>query len=145
MKVTVDNKLYSVSTKFQKDHPNIVKDDKNIFSRVVLAAQEIEREFLIQDGEYKLPERLGELRIVKTKVKAKYRTLLVNHIESKRLKKNVIHFNDHSDGYVYKVKWFRTSKNISEFVIWKFKTGRHLARAIAYTIKNKLNDYSIDI
>lgn len=145
MKITVDNTIQSLERKFKKEYPEIAKNYPDAFKEILTLSQNIEIEWVLKDGEYKLPERLGRIAIAKNKKLTVYKPKIVNYYQTRKLKKKVLEFNDHTDGYIYRIKWIRYSKVFKDFNMWKLKPGRKLSRSLAVVLKNKINDYRIEI
>lgn len=60
--------------------------------------------------------------------------------------KVVYHLNDHSDGYIYKIKMTLGSVKIKNNFFVKFKSARHLSREVATIVKdpyNKIDFYEL--
>ncbi len=141
-KVAVDNKIKDVYNKFKKNYKSAAKKlTYEQYLSILDKSNEIERRVLLKDGEYKLPYQLGVLEIVKSKCKVKNIYKSVNFQETKKQNRTILNFNDHSDGYIYKIYWNRRTCKLQDKQIWVFKTGRIIARQLAQVIKNKLNDY----
>jgi hypothetical protein len=110
--------------------------------------------------EYRLPYRLGYLRIKKHKTRLildadgklktshlkpnwkKTKELWKNNKEAEKNKKIIYHTNKHSQGFYYKWYWDKTVCNIKNSSVYSLIVSRTNTRKIAQAIKNNKNlDY----
>lgn len=130
---------------FKKKHPGLVFEN-NVFKEIIDAAGEIVGDFLLQDGEIKLPSRLGIINIRKFHPKGKGAGFVapIDKKKSKEQKKAVYQFNDHTGGFIYRFFWNKkVCKGIADKNMWVFKPIRSLKRKLAQVLKTKINDFPI--
>lgn len=144
MKLKTDNTLTELYKNFRKEQPRLAAQvSKEQFKQILERHDQIQRDFILEDGSIKLPEKLGVLEIGKICSDKKNGVkVAVDYYQTRRLKKKILNFNTHSDGYMYKVRWNKSSTYLHDKGMWIFKTGRYLGRQLAQVIKNKQNDYS---
>lgn len=143
MRIKADNNPKELYKRYKKLYPQQAKKIKLLdFCKILEQSEEIEREFVLEDGLFKLPYRMGVIEIIKFKPPAKYRGQSTLHYqETRRLKTPVMNFNDHSDGYIYRVRLNKATSNLHDKDMWYFKTNRKLARTLTTIIREKINDY----
>lgn len=89
-----------------------------------------------------LPFRLGRVSVAKYKPHYKsVKNMTINWTKSKELDKHVVNFNEHSNGYLYRFWWDRTSCQVEFKTMYRFIPVRSMKRTVAKLIKNKENDY----
>lgn len=131
---------------FKKKNPDIVLTNKNVFIDIINTAGTVVGDFLLAEGEIKLPSRLGIINIRKFTPKGKGAGFVapMNKLESKLQKKAVYQFNDHTGGFIYRFFWNKkVCKGIADKNMWVFKPIRSLKRKLAQVLKQKQNDYPI--
>jgi hypothetical protein len=100
-------------------------------------------EILLKAKEFKMPHRLGSLRILKKEMNysAGKNKLKINWQETNKHKKVVYHLNDHTDGFNY--RWFWSKKNaiVKNKTIYSFQATRTNKRRLASLLKGKKVDY----
>ena len=105
------------------------------------------RDYILEGGEFKIPYRLGFLKIIKVKgdlkkLKVDWKStneLWDRDTECKKNKQLVFHLNEHSEGAYYRVHWKKgVVKNISTVT---FLPIRSLKSLIANKVKNENKDY----
>ncbi|QOR58368.1 topoisomerase [uncultured phage cr118_1] len=126
---TKDNSLYKVDYKLYR---TIVSE---LFKDI--------RNKLIEEGEeIKLPSRLGEISIVKTK--PKYwdgKHCSIDFQSTKKLGKLVLYLNEHSDGFKYRLHWYKKKALVPFKSKYQIVLTRENKRRLAQIIKNKERDY----
>jgi len=124
-----ENELYKVS----------FKTFKNIITKYYLAILD---DILYKGVEYKLPYRLGQIRIIKRKININNLTRFgIDWVESVKHGKQIYHLNNHSRGFVYRFKWIKQNALIPNLYFYKFVPSRMIKRKLAQVIKNKQCDY----
>ncbi len=97
---------------------------------------------LYEAGTFKMPYRLGSLRIIKLKSSmGRKKRLSVDFNLTKKYGKTIYHFNEHSDGYKYMFKWDKRKAVVKHKSFYRFIPSRGNKRRLAHIIKNKLADY----
>lgn len=129
--------LADITKEYCKTHkvaPNLHRDICKEFNKRVIA--------LLLEGEALPMKNMGMLCIAKKKctvdnngefTNAKLR---VNFAESTK-DKIVYHRNEHSDGYYFKYKWYRSSKVSSTIFKFSFKSTKPNRSRLAKAIKSK--------
>ena len=95
---------------------------------------------LTKNSIYKLPHRMGSLRVIKRIVKADH-GIAVDWVNSVKYKKKIVHLNEHSNGYKYLFKWY---KNVAIFVNqghYRLVLTRANKRRLASLIKSGVDYY----
>lgn len=103
------------------------------------------RDYLLETGaKDKLPHGLGAFAISKKQSK---RTVIipetgeekiglpVDWAKTKKAGKYIYHFNFHTDGFRFKLKWFMYSARFFKADIWNFKPSRITSRMITHYLK----------
>jgi hypothetical protein len=99
-------------------------------------------DILYKGREYKLPYRLGRIKIVKRKVDVNNLNRFgIDWVESVKNKKQIYHLNNHSRGFVYRYKWEKTNSLVPNLYFYKFVPTRTIKRKLAYIIKHNECDY----
>lgn len=139
---------------FCKENPYITISKKQ-FHNIISEFNKLVAKSLIEDLSIKLPNRLGDIEIVKTKRKAYISKdgKLKNNIpidwkatnllweKDPKMKKNkvLIRFsNVNTDGYVFRIYYNKRNAIYKNKTIYFFKPVRSLARSIT----ERINDYS---
>ena len=92
--------------------------------------------------EFKMPYRLGTLRIKKKKMNySKKNKLKINWLETNKHKKVIYHLNDHTDGFNYRWFWSKINAVIKNKSVYSFQATRTNKRRLAGLLKNKKVDY----
>lgn len=110
---------------------------------------------LLQNFEFKMPCRLGTIKVIKYKHSLKFKSdgtvdkkswgvnwketlLLWERDEESRInKKLVYHLNDHTNGFVCKFKWNKRGCNIPNHFYYKFIASREHKRNLNKYLKDK--------
>jgi len=104
--------------------------------------KEIVKYMLYEAGTFKLPLRLGTMRIVKLKSSyGRNKRKPVDFNLTKKYGKTIYHFNEHSDGFKYMFKWDKKNCLVKHKTFYRFIPTRTNKRELAYIIKNRLADF----
>lgn len=98
-------------------------------------------EYILNGGEFKLPSRLGFLRILKIKNRLDNDSLITNWRLTKQAGKIVKFLNGHTNGYFFRFYWNKRISNAIKQTYYRFYPTRKLKRTLAYNIKEKKMDY----
>lgn len=116
---------------------------------------EVANLILAEAFEFRMPYRLGYLRIKKTTVKLildrdgklKKNYLRVDWASTKKMwednpkareeKKLIYHLNKHTDGYYFRWYWDKSATNVSNISVYKIIPARKHLRAIAQLVNTK--------
>tara|TARA_R110000744_G_scaffold345108_2_gene450525 strand:+ start:4512 stop:4958 length:447 start_codon:yes stop_codon:yes gene_type:complete len=102
----------------------------------------IVEDILMKAKEFKMPYRLGTLRIKKKKMNySKKNKLKINWLETNKYKKVIYHLNDHTDGFNYRWFWSKVNAVIKNKSVYSFQATRTNKRRLAGLLKNKKVDY----
>ena len=100
-------------------------------------------QILLNAKEFKMPNRLGSLRILKKEMNYSVgkNKLKIDWKETNKNKKVIYHLNDHTDGFNY--RWFWSKKNaiIKNKTVYSFQATRTNKRKLAGLLKTKQVDY----
>lgn len=136
----LDDAYKYYTNKYPKTNPNFVSNKvyKGICKRFneLITAKIIEENYI-----FKMPSRLGTLRIKKYKMKYNQNKMTLNFQEYKKTGIKTYYMNDHSNNYYYKWKWERTGLAILNKGKYRYKATRFNNRKLAVVIKSKLMDY----
>lgn len=131
---------------YKKQYPNSELTRKE-YSKILEKFFEVAKDYILDGKEFKIPHRMGYLRVIKVKgdlKKLKVDWKATNELwkrdeECRENKKLVYHLNEHSGGDYYRVFWKRGKvKNISAVT---FLPIRSLKSAIAAKVKKENKDY----
>ena len=98
---------------------------------------------LLKAKEFKMPFRLGTLRILKKEMNYSVtkNKLKIDWQETNKQKKVIYHLNDHTDGFNYRWFWSKRKAIIKNKTIYSFQATRTNKRRLASLLKNKQVDY----
>lgn len=99
-------------------------------------------EILLNSRTFKLPFRMGTLRVCKTKVRLK--KLDGNCVDwpiTVELGKTIYHLNEHSGGYRYYFYWYKERSLIPNLFFYRLIMSRTNKRRLAKLIKTNKYDY----
>ena len=97
---------------------------------------------IIEDTlEFKLPERLGSIRV--RKIKGKTGGKRIDWALTKKYNKKIYHLNMHTDGYYYKWHWKKQNALFTNKSVYSFKPLRRHKREMAQLLKENKVDYFI--
>lgn len=98
------------------------------------------RDKVIEEGkDFVLPGRCGVVSI--RKFKAKPQRLQTDYKASKKLGKQILLLNEHTNGYRYKFHWNKLSLLVKNCTKYQITWMRDNKRRLAYILKNGLKDY----
>ncbi|QDP46421.1 MAG: hypothetical protein GOVbin1709_83 [Prokaryotic dsDNA virus sp.] len=97
---------------------------------------------IIEDTlEFKLPERLGSIRI--RKIKGKVGGKRIDWALTKKYNKKIYHLNMHTDGYYYKWMWHKQDACFKNKSVYSFVAPRKAKRKMAGLLKeNKIEFFN---
>ena len=123
------NSLYYVE---QEEYCNIIYS----FYKSIMDA-------IIRDNAcFKMPYGLGDLRILKNKIKLdRLNILSVDWVPTVEVGKYIYHLNEHSGGYKYFFHWNKRNKKIKNMYFYKLVMTRANKRLLAKLIKTGKYDY----
>ena len=100
-------------------------------------------EILLKAKEFKMPYRLGSLRILKKEMNysAGKNKLKINWFETNKNKTVIYHLNDHTDGFNYRWFWSKKKAIVKNKTIYSFQATRTNKRRLAGLLKTKQVDY----
>lgn len=114
--------------------------DYETYSQIVKLTLKKFKDYLIYDaGIMNLPYRLG--RIAVSKRKRSLKRLPIDWALTKELGTRVVTFNDHSQGYRYKVYWNKKAAVVKNKAYYSFYFVRDANRELAKAIKENITDY----
>ena len=98
---------------------------------------------LEDSGTFKVPHRLGEIRVQKKKMNFNSKNrLMVNWKKSNELGIRVYHLNDHRDNFRYKWYWRKSKAIVKNKTAYSFTATRENMRGLAkILLTNKNIDY----
>jgi len=103
---------------------------------------EIVHYMLYEAGTFKMPYRLGNLRVIKLQSSySRKKRLSVDFNLTRKYGKTIYHFNEHSDGFKYMFKWDKQKAVVKHKSFYRFIPTRSNKRHLAYIIKNRLADF----
>jgi len=88
--------------------------------------------------------RAGEIKIMKYKHEpkidknGKLKYTIIDWKKTKELGKQVLNFNEHSDGYLFKFKWIKKLP-FKNKALYRFKVSRDIGRALPKALKKNKN------
>lgn len=142
MRVKVDYRSASRETfkRFQDKHPD-VEIDYNEWCSIVYGFNYAFRDYILETGKIgKFPYGFGKFTVMKYKpLKTKLNRegkevvdLPVDWKRSKELGKKVYHFNFHTEGFKFIIKWFIVTASFPNARIWCFKPSRITSRLLKH-------------
>jgi hypothetical protein len=99
---------------------------------------------LLKATEFKMPYRLGTLRIKKKKMnysEKQRNKLKINWKATNKNKKVIYHLNDHTNGFNYRWYWLKREAIIKNKSIYSFQATRTNKRRLAALLNNNEVDY----
>lgn len=136
---------------FKEKHPDIDISPETYY-KILNTGGQVMADAIIDDGEIKFANRIGVLTIRKFRPKGKGSSFMsaelmpaiYNSGESRKQKKMIFQFNDHTGGFVYRFLWSKlTCKMIIDKHMWKFIPIRSIKRRLAAGLKAGVLDYPI--
>ena len=139
---------YRVYKKISKKPIDTIKYLKvvNLFMKFLIST-------LLETGEIVLPERLGRLEIGGKKIKVrveegkikglapdwiKTKELWNSNLEAREKKEIIYHFNEHTNGVRYSVKWSKNRVLVENKTLYDFILTRTNKRNLSKLIKNNI-------
>jgi len=114
--------------------------DKSIYISVVKDFfKELSKEVIVNRLRWKMPFKIGTIRIQKKKNKSSVNARRINWEATKRLDKKMYHLNLHSNNNYFKFLWDKLSNTPGKGV-YKFYPTRNNKRSLAKTIKERAKD-----
>tara|TARA_R100000541_G_scaffold56072_2_gene65294 strand:- start:172 stop:642 length:471 start_codon:yes stop_codon:yes gene_type:complete len=98
-------------------------------------------DILLNTGEFKVPHRLGEIRIQKRKMKFDPTKMKIDWKATREAGHKVYHLNDHRDNYRYRWYWRKKNVIVQNKTLYSFIASRANKRELARLLKT---DKSID-
>lgn len=95
---------------------------------------------LVKNTLYKMPHRMGSIRVIKRKVKPDH-GIAVDWVNSVKYKKKIVHLNEHSNGYKYLFKWFKNVAIFTNQGHYRLVFTRANKRRMASLIKSGVDYY----
>ncbi len=131
-------------SKFSKSNNHLILDKKTYMS-LNKEALKLFKDKILSGDIVNLPNRLGNLSVVKSKQHLenliRKNKCALDWINSKKYKKKIVNFNDHTDGYIYRFVWRKSNANAKNVYEYKFIPCRALKRELARYIKVLKKDY----
>jgi len=97
-------------------------------------------EVMYRNATFKLPFRMGYLKIIKRKINFK-NNLAIDWKTTNDIGKKVYHMNDHSGGYKYIFKWLKGNIIVQNKYLYRLVITRKYKRELAKLIKQGKIDY----
>lgn len=124
-----NNKLYYID---QEEYCNIIYDFYLSIVDIILK----------ENACFKMPFGLGELSVVKTKIKLdRLNILSVDWVNTVDNGKYIYHLNEHTNGYKYFFHWSKKNKKIKNQYYYKLVMTRSNKRLLAKLIKTGKYDF----
>jgi hypothetical protein len=158
MRTGVNNrtKLPSLGYEIYKGKKNPVYK-KAMFVSIVNEYLKFAQEFLLNNGRWDLPDRMGYIEIygknwnirkkdgsIKRAVDFKETMKLRRENPEAEKNKEVVYlFNEHTNGIRYKIEWMKNGCLMTQKEYYKFKPVRELKRNLAKRLKNNIGEYII--
>jgi hypothetical protein len=159
-KIEEHHGIRSIYKSFRKDFPAIEISPREYTTIVLDGYREIINKIIYANLTFKIPGRLGFLRIRKMKIKIRLkkgkldtnrlsidwgstRKLWDNDIEARENKRLIYHLNEHSEGYVHRFYWAKYFAIVRNKCVYAFVPCRDAKRLLAKGIKenNELDFY----
>jgi hypothetical protein len=139
---TIDD-IYKYYKELHKDDELMV--DAKTFKKVLYSFNKKIFESILEDSEeFKIPKRLGTLRIKKTKMNFSGNiSCKIDWALTKQYNKKIYHMNDHTNNYRYRFYWKKTTCNAINKTAYSFEATRSDKRKLAQILKNNVTDYFI--
>lgn len=117
--------------------------DKKTFKKVLYSFNKKIFKSILEDSEtFKIPKRLGFLRVKKVKMSFKEGTSCkIDWALTKKYNKKIYHMNDHTNNYRYRFYWQKSTCNAINKTAYSFQATRSDKRRLAYLLKNNITDY----
>jgi len=124
-----DNPLYQV--------------DKTLFKELIYEFyKRIMDHVLLESGTFRLPYRLGSIRVIKRKVNpTQFNTFNVDWKTTEEIGKLTFHLNEHTKYYKYLFHWDKENSIIDNLYMYRLPMSRANKRRLAKLIKSGEYDY----
>lgn len=145
-KIQVDYTIDDIYKYYIENHQDKeMQIDKKTFKKILYAFNKKIMNAILDDSEtFKLPKRLGILRIKKSKMSFKEgMSAKIDWAATKKYGKTIYHMNDHTNNYRYRFYWSKLSCNATNKTAYCFEATRTEKRRLAYLLKNQITDYYI--
>lgn len=155
-KYTTDFGIGDAYKHYKEEHGNVQNINNSVFSSICKEFYASVSEAIIyQAFDFKLPFRLGRLRVRKYKPKLSFKedgslnksklrpdwaatkALWAEDEKAKENKQLVYHMNEHSNGYQHRWFWEKRTSNIPNHSAYCFIPSRNNKRTLAAAIKNE--------
>lgn len=145
------NKIQSPYT-IRDMYPDYIKDKKENsvyyvsyeeYKQIVLDfIKEIMYYIFYEAGTFKMPFRLGNIRVIKMLSNLSNKSKRhIDFYSTKKYGKTIYHFNEHSSGFKFMFKWDKSNCIVKHKTFYRFIPTRYNKRHLAYIIKNNIADY----
>lgn len=138
---------------YRQNEPNPEVDVK-IYIEIVLGFILHLVKIIFSGKQVRIPDRLGVMGIKGKKAKIRLdadgniQGLMIDHKatndlwerdpEAKAQRKKIYHFNEHSDGYRFRLHWYKKNMNVTNKFNYCFRFSRANKRAMSKLIKNNV-------
>ena len=143
-----NTKSYTIASFYNDYLDSIERDtvydiDYNKYRNIVTDYFQHLRQKLIEEGKMiKLPYRMGNVQIIKSKPKhLDKRSLRIDYQATKQTGKLIFLLNEHSDMYKYRYHWEKIDMMVPNKSKYQLVATRANKRRLAQTIKNRELDY----
>jgi len=143
-KIQIDYTIDDIYNYYHDMHKNDeLNIDEKTFKKVLYTFNKRIFECMLEDSEsFKLPKRLGTIRVKKVKMSFKEgSSCKIDWAMTKKYNKKIYHMNDHTNNYRYRFYWQKDSCNAVNKTAYCYEATRKNKRRLAYLLKNNLTDY----
>ncbi len=138
------NKPVYFNSKFSKSNKHLVLSKKTYMS-LNKDALSMLKDKILAGNIVNLGARLGNISVIKKKQNIesliKKNKSSLDWVNTKKFKRPIVNFNDHTNGYVYSFLWNKSNANSKNISLYRFVACRHLKRELAHYIKVLKKDY----
>lgn len=145
-KIQVDYTLDDIYKYYIDTHPDEeMYVDKKTFKKIIYMFNKKIMQAVLDDSEtFKIPKRLGLLRIKKSKMSFKEgMSCKIDWDATRKYGKTIYHMNDHTNNYRYRFFWQKGTCNAVNKSAYCFEATRTEKRKLAYLLKNNITDYYV--
>jgi hypothetical protein len=137
---TIDD-IYKYYNELHKDDE--LKIDATTFKKVLYSFNKKILNAIVEGSEtFKIPKRLGLLRVKKVKMSFKDgASCKIDWAMTKKYGKTIYHMNDHTGNYRYRFYWQKSTCNAINKTAYSFEATRYDKRKLARLLKNHVTDY----
>jgi hypothetical protein len=118
------------------EYKTFVKLNEEFYKRIT-------NEMLNYGVTFKLPFRMGSVKIIKRKINYSNK-LAIDWENTNKYGKKIYHLNDHTEGYKYLFKWDKTSILLNNKSLYRLVFTRANKRTLAKLIKSGMDYYEHD-